>query len=1521
MKPVSFRSLSLAASLLMGLAPGDSEAGEAPVFHVSFDGDYTGRFGDYHFPALASQRKYRYGKGVVGSALFVAQAVEYPIAGVFRPERGTFSVWLRLESRSASMVVPGTKKQGSLACVGLDDPLFEALVGDGKWHHFVYVWNLKAKEKKQFLDGKQVRRAKYPKPFLERRYVFGAARNWIDELMLLQEPLPSHGVRALHAEYLRGEQPFRELPRGAKPFLPVELSRLPLPRPAPHRAVDWGAAQWTEITRTRKQHSLAGHWRFQPMGFMQRTPRPGDWLYVKLPGGTSQVFDQNLRLLEGYSYNRHKMMTAAKTGADMPLVGDEEEAPDEEDDFTQETTRDEFKDAGTYNWEPITSYCSAVLEREFSTPDEEAGPILLRFRRTGGAQLYLNGRYLGATHFIDEPAFDITGHLRADAPNRLTFVMGNTFRPMSDLALSMAPAVEVRRSRLVKLGKPLIVPSYRQKLLKVYLPADNVAGRDLELSVKASIREEGATDQTIALGSSKLPLKEGATGDVALEFKAEGLKEWSPETPNLYWLSLEVRHDGEIVDQVPPERFGFREVWAEGGDIFLNGKRLQLRGKGHAGWVAFTPLQIDLMRSMGMNSARTLDWNEWDLSSLEVTDEKGFLLNIPMWIDPSDREAARKYFRKLMSHIGNHPSIIEWMIGGRGHINGPHGHPMQIGGRVPQEVREASHHYKTSRLVNEIDPTGRLAFFHTSGVGGNVRGIMHSLSFGTPIQEMEEWVSHWAKVRQEPLVPREQQIFSRPDYFFHRGSKESVVLEQHARYFGESAYLKATEGFIESWRDIGEDRLWATPEYWKDFYELAFTRALRSWRTYGISGYWFHASFHLQTLFEKARAGGRPTAWGETVKRVNAPCLFYIGGPEEDFVSKDHSYFEGEEVAKSAIVVNDTLHDIPGTLSWSVVAGARKPLVSGEVNNSAPQGRRSFLPIRFVCPEVEERTVFTVTAKYAAPGEPRSLEDTLSITVFPRAVPPRVAETVGLVDTSGRTEAVLKKMGVPYTLLDEGAEPGLGRLRLLVVGKNSFPKLQKLLDGGSLNQAVEAGLNVLILEQMNRNVAGLTTECFKTRRAFQVTGDSAILSGFGPEDFIDWRGESTTLPPYQAWCEESNWRVGANLLASKHGQSNSFGQGRFWHWSNKGMVATFCYQKPQLGNFRILLQNGFDCLYTPLVEFRKGAGKVLFCQLDVCDRYGADPVATTLLDRLLTEGIEPAQRKLAPLSYLGGDEGREILDRIAVEYQDGLDGNTAYVSLSETDDTAAVEQFVKGGGTVLVSLQAQSDADKLPVTMRVREAEQEAGTEAAVAQPGIPSVTLVGKGKPKEGGEDDVDFPFEDPETDGTAEESGEASREAQAVGAAPSGAGGGPRYFDPGVPRDGIFAGISLSDLYYRRTLKRMTTVETIDGRPASNGLIGVIPVGKGRIVYLQPEPGMFDDAWKETKVIRLYNTILNNLGVKSRVSPDFSLIGGYGMVEEWLPGYYPKVPDRKNRPMVKESPLYRKPALNFDPNVHYVW
>jgi len=365
------------------------------------------------------------------------------------------------------------------------------------------------------------------------------------------------------------------------------------------------------------------------------------------------------------------------------------------------------------------------------------------------------------------------------------------------------------------------------------------------------------------------------------------------------------------------------------------------------------------------------------------------------------------------------------------------------------------------------------------------------------------------------------------------------------------------------------------------------------------------------------------------------------------------------------------------------------------------------------------------------------------------------------------------------------------------------------------------------------------------------------------------------------------------------------------------MVATFCYQKPQLGNYRVLLQNGFDCLYTPLVEFRKGKGKVVFCQLDVIDRYGTDPVATFVLNRLVEVCTEPAGREFSPLGYLGARKGRELLDLLAVENLDRLEGEVAYLSLPETDDTAGIKAFLAGGGTAVVCLRKQADADKLPVKVELREAEAASGVGEGTKMPDLPTMELGQDGKAPDGDAGDVDLGLDE-----TGEPAKRKEEPVPAEGAGDGNVGGkGPKYFQAGIPDRPAFAGVSLSDLYYRRTLKRLTTVEIIDGKPAPNPLIGIISFGKGRIVYIQPAPDMFGDAWKKTKIIRLYNTILTNLGVKSRVSPDFSLIGGYGMAEEWLPGYYPKTPDRKKRPTVKNSPLYWKPALNFDPNVHYVW
>jgi len=268
------------------------------------------------------------------------------------------------------------------------------------------------------------------------------------------------------------------------------------------------------------------------------------------------------------------------------------------------------------------------------------------------------------------------------------------------------------------------------------------------------------------------------------------------------------------------------------------------------------------------------------------------------------------------------------------------------------------------------------------------------------------------------------------------------------------------------------------------------------------------------------------------------------------------------------------------------------------------------------------------------------------------------------------------------------------------------------------------------------------------------------------------------------------------------------------------------------------------------VEFYQGKGRILFCQLELVDRFGVDPVATHLLERIIRDYRQPSGRAWAALAHPGGERAKIRLDELAVDYQPGWNGRVAYLDLSEAPgQAAALGPFLQGGGTLVTTFRDAAAVQSLPV-----------------------KVTLEKK------------------------------------------------KFWKPEVPADPLFAGVGPSDFSFRRPLE-LLQVTAVDGQPVSNGVAGVIPVGRGRIVYLQVEPGQFENAWQRGKVLRIYNTLLTNLGVRSRVVPDIGAIGGYGMVEEWLTGYEPSVPDIANRPMVKESNLYRKPALDFDPNRHMVW
>ena len=162
------------------------------------------------------------------------------------------------------------------------------------------------------------------------------------------------------------------------------------------------------------------------------------------------------------------------------------------------------------------------------------------------------------------------------------------------------------------------------------------------------------------------------------DLKIDGIEEWSPETPMLYQVELQMlREDEEIDDLI--ERFGFREICVQGKFILLNGKRLRIKGvcrhEDHPDYGCALPYQtiyndLVLIRQMGANSIRTAHYPN-DEIFLDLCDELGILvweenhargLEEDRMKHPLFEEQAEQVIRVMIFYHYNHPCIFIWGI-------------------------------------------------------------------------------------------------------------------------------------------------------------------------------------------------------------------------------------------------------------------------------------------------------------------------------------------------------------------------------------------------------------------------------------------------------------------------------------------------------------------------------------------------------------------------------------------------------------------------------------------------------------------------------------------------------------------------------------------------------------------------------------------------------------------------------------------------------------------------------------------
>jgi len=331
--------------------------------------------------------------------------------------------------------------------------------------------------------------------------------------------------------------------------------------------------------------------------------------------------------------------------------------------------------------------------RSFEIPKDWAGKrVLLHFGAVDWeAAVSVNGKELG-THRggYDEFSLDITDALKADAKQ--------------DLVVSVADPTDTgsqpRGKQVLKPGGIFYwgTSGIWQTVWLEPVAAAHIAGLHIvplpdesQVSVQVTVVGAGANTEIkvegsdgVQSGSVSVTATEGKTDkpgtlSPALKLAVKDVKPWTPDTPFLYDLKVELKSDGKTVDEVK-SYFGMRKI-ALGKDengiqrLMLNGKFVFQVGTLDQG---FWPdglyraptdealrFDIEAHKKLGFNMLR---------KHVKVEPERWYYwcdkLGLLVWQDmPSgnnksaqDKEQFEMELRRLIESHWNHPSIILWVV-------------------------------------------------------------------------------------------------------------------------------------------------------------------------------------------------------------------------------------------------------------------------------------------------------------------------------------------------------------------------------------------------------------------------------------------------------------------------------------------------------------------------------------------------------------------------------------------------------------------------------------------------------------------------------------------------------------------------------------------------------------------------------------------------------------------------------------------------------------------------------------------
>jgi len=715
-------------------------------------------------------------------------------------------------------------------------------------------------------------------------------------------------------------------------------------------------------------------------------------------------------------------------------------------------------------------------------------------------------------------------------------------------------------------------PSVRGKKLTVRYLLVNDSQRNASVTLSGVVFGEG--ERAVRIASNRRYLSAGDRMWVWREVSWPKPHLWFHHDPYLYRLTSTLKSDlGKVADEVST-RFGFREVWTEGPNFLINGRKLYMPARlsfphmTHVGGKlnrSNTWAMLRFYKDNGLTHAR--DYTTYPVFHREVADEIGFTLRESFelnlayggqrWMPKLGGDywlTCADYVRAFALEMANHPSIVMWDMQNETFL-------CSVLNRHPEIADEF---VKLHGVLRAMLP-GALV---THDDGYNPRNDADVTLLHYPFV----FIRYFPRQRSFP-----GRVFSKGRrYLTQLGSGSFTWYGDHPLGLGECHMVSGS--YPASLTYLFGD---------EDVYRCAY-RGSHQWS--GDWGPMIRAhNEQLKVLFRLYREAGlcliNPWPWSdEAIKETMVENVVYLK-------QYDRNFKGGAVVKRTAVVVHGSSLEREAAFKWTLMAPSGAKVASKTIKlPRLRDGEVSYQDFSFVAPPVREKIRLTLRLEVIAE------EGTIAQSEFPIKVWPAVqirkpqGLKVVLYDALGSTVRALSALKIPFKRVETLAEWEIRGANLAIVGKNALSGQELMRRRRDLLRYVSDGGRVLVLAQARHLPDWLPIRCNLRlghfwRRAHIRIADHPLVNGLEKDDLMFWGGDANT--------------------------------------------SAFDYFKPFSGNFLPVLDSGSmqGLANTPLMEIPHGDGSFLLCQMAIVEKAADEPAAKQLWQNILDYAAAPLYRE------------------------------------------------------------------------------------------------------------------------------------------------------------------------------------------------------------------------------------------------------------------------------------------------------